>query len=120
MKKPKLALNKPSEETLLVLFKDIESRKVAITLDRIASGDAVTTENGIYHYDTSNKWKIGVYVDCGWFDYIDYVQHGVKKITNGGLERFYPKVDKYVLKFRDKELSKSVWGIEAKIFAGID
>ncbi len=117
MKRYKTARNKPNEETLLTLFKDIESKKVAITLDRVASAEALTYECGVYHYDTSNKWKIGVYVDCGWFDYIDYVQHGGKKATD--LNRFYPKVEEYTLRFRDKKLSKSVWGIEAKIYAGI-
>ena len=62
MNRKRLATNKPSEETLLALFKNIESGKVAITLDRIASAEALTYENGIYHYDTSNKWRIGVYV----------------------------------------------------------
>ncbi len=116
MKRDKTILRKPSEETLLALFKDIESGKVAVTLDRIASGDAITVENGIHHYDTSNKYRVGVFVDCGWFDYVDYVQHGGKKITHGELGRYYPKVDRYVLKFRNKKLSKSVWGIEAKIY----
>ncbi len=120
MKHDKAMLRKPSEKTLLDLFKDIESGKVAITLDRVASAEALTYECGVYHYDTSNKWKIGVYVDCGWFDYVDYVQHGGKKVNTNGLESFYPKVDEYVDRFRDKKLSKSVWGIEAKIFAGID
>ncbi len=120
MARNKLPHNKPDEKVLLALFKDIESKEVTITLDRIASAEALTYENGIYHYDTSNKWKIGVYVDCGWFDYIDYVQHGGKKVTNEELDKFYPKVNNYVLRFREKKISKSVWGIEAKIFAGID
>lgn len=115
MKQDKKLPNKPSQETLLSLFKSIESGEVVLTLDRIASADALTVENGIYHY-TAEKWKIGVFVDSGWFDYVDYVQYGGKRVTQGELRRFYPKVDRYTLRFRDQKLSKSVWGIEAKIF----
>ena len=112
-------LKKLSEETLLKLLQDIENRKVTVTLDRAKSKEAIEDENGIYHFETSNKWKIGVSVDCGKFDYIQYVSHGGAKIDFDKICRYCPKADQYSEKFRDTDLAKKVWGIEAKIFADL-
>ena len=118
MKRPN-APKRPSEETLLNLLKDIENGKITVLLDRKASKAAIENENGVYHFDTSNKWKIGVYVDCGKFDYIQYVSHGGTKIDFDKICRYCPKADQYSEKFRDKDLAKKVWGIEAEIFADV-
>ncbi len=112
-------LKKLSEETLLNLLQDIENRKVTVTLDRAKSKEAIEDENGIYHFETSNKWKIGVSVDCGRFDYIQYISHGGTNIDFDKICRYYPKVDQYSEKFRDTDLAKKVWGIEAEIFADV-
>ena len=96
----------PNEEQLLNLLKDIESGKVSVKLDKKESADL-----SVYHFDTSNKWRIGVFIDCGEFDYIDYIRHGGKIIDYDKLRRFCPKVNEYASKFRDRKLAKKVWGI---------
>lgn len=112
-------MRKPTEEQLLTILREIESRKISVTLDQVASAEAISRENGIYHFDTPDKWRIGVFVDCGKFDYIDYLQHGGTRIGYNQLCRYYPKVEVYANRFRDSEATKEIWGIEAKIFAGL-
>jgi len=114
----KINMKRPTEEELLSLLKRIESGKLTITLDKIASTEAIKTENGVFHFDTSNKWGVGVFVDCGKFDYIDYIQHGGMRLDHGKLDQYYPGVREYSLTFRDPSLAKKIWGIEAKIYAG--
>lgn len=118
MKKPSYEKT-PSEEQLLALLKGVECGRISVELDEKTSAESVRQENGIYHYHTSNKWRVGVYVDCGEFDYIDYIQHGGKRIDYGRLEKYYPKVVQHANRFRNKNLAKRVWGIEAKLFAGV-
>lgn len=101
----------PKEEQLLNLLKDIESGKVSVKLDKKESADSA-----VYHFDTSNKWGIGIFIDCGEFDYIEYICHGGKIIDYDKLHKFYPKVTEYALKFRDGKLAKKVWGIELKLY----
>ncbi|MBI4983547.1 hypothetical protein HZC32_02785 [Candidatus Woesearchaeota archaeon] len=62
-------MKRPTEEQLLNLLKSIESGKVTLILDRVASAEAIEIENGVFNFDTSNKWRVGVYVDYGEFDY---------------------------------------------------
>jgi len=111
-------MKKPTEKQLLDLFNHIKSDKLTIILDKIASEEAIKTENGVFHFNTSNKWQVGVFVDCGKFDYIDYIQHGGTHINHAKLVKYYPRVIEYSLEFRNPELAKKVWGIEAKRYAG--
>ncbi|MBI2668611.1 hypothetical protein HYX14_02090 [Candidatus Woesearchaeota archaeon] len=112
-------MKRPMEENLVALLNDIEKGKVSIALDTAASADALKNENGVYYFDTSKKWRMGVFVDCGWFDYIDSLQHGGTRLDSGTLNQHYPTVVEYSRRFRDHALSKSVWGIEAKIYGRI-
>lgn len=119
MKSPNKKHEHLDEKELLTILKDIKSGKVTITLDEKASSEAVKRENGIYHFDASNKWKIGVFVDCGKFDYVDYIRHGGKKVDYNQLTRFYPKIIDYASQFRESKVAKKVWGIEARIYAQV-
>lgn len=119
MKKKGYTRRKPSEEQLLTLLRKIDKGKVSLTLDERASAEAMKHENGIHFFDTSNKWRIGIYVDCGKFDYIDSMQHGGTKVEYWQLGKFYPKVKKFALKYREDNLGQKVWGIEAKTYAGL-
>ena len=112
-------MKRPTEEHILNLFKQIELGKVTVTLDTITSAEAIKNENGVFHFDTSNKWRIGVFVDCGKFDYIDYIADSRTKVDYGKLNQYYPKISGSYSKFRNQKYAKKIWGIEAKIYAGI-
>ncbi len=109
----------PTEKQLLNLLQDIEKGKVSVNLDEQASAQAMEWENGIHYFDTSNKWRIGVFVDCGRFDYVDSMQHGGTKVEYWQLDKFYPETTMYANRFRDVELGKRIWGIEAKMYADL-
>lgn len=104
------------EEQLLNLLRDIESGQVTLTLDSLASVTALETENGLFHYDTSNGYRIGIFVDCGRFDYLDYIQKGRVRTDYHRLNKHYPQVREYYLKFRNPRLAQKVWGIKAKLY----
>ncbi len=107
------------KKRLLDILTGIESGKIKIELDKEASKEAIEQESGIYLFKASNKWTIGIFVDCGRFDYIDSFQYGGTKIDYATLNRYYKRVVDNSKKYRDKELSEKVWGIKPKIFAGI-
>ncbi len=101
-----------SEQQLLNLLRDIEQGEVGLTLDRLASAAALEVENGIYYFNTSDKWQIAVFVDCGKFDYIEHMQHGGVKIDNRQLRLHYPAVEHYAIRFREN----NAFGIEKHLY----
>jgi len=111
-------VNYPSEKELLKLLEGIEKGKIAVELDRKASEESIEDENRVYHFN-AGKWRIGVFVDCGDFDYIEYIQHGGKKVTHSQIEEYYPKVDEYIAEKLSCGRGNKIFGIEKKIFAGL-
>jgi len=110
-------MKRPTENDLMKLLQNIEKGKISITLDEKTSAHAQESENGIYFFDTSTKWRIGVFVDCGWVDYVDSISHGGTKIDYRQLQEYYPEVEEFSQKYRTRELSEKVWGIKAKMYS---
>lgn len=110
---------KLQEKHLLEILVGIESKRINIELDKEASKEAIEQESGIYFFKASNNWTIGIFVDCGLFDYIDSFQHGGTKIDYATLNRYYKGVVDNSKKYRNKDLSEKVWGIKPVKFAGI-
>jgi hypothetical protein len=50
------------------LLRDISSGAVTLTLDRPVG------YSGVEFYTAPNGWRIGVFNDCGEWDYIDFVE----------------------------------------------
>ncbi len=111
MKKPREE-KQASEQQLLRLLQDIEHGRVSLTLDRLASAAALEVENGVYYFNTSRKWQIAVFVDCGRFDYIEFLRHGGTQIDHHQLQAHYPSVAHYATRFRETD----AFGIERQLY----
>lgn len=99
------------ESRVISLLEDIENGKIKVMLNRNEPRDKENV-SGVFHYNTSNGWAIGVYVDCSQFDYFDYIQHGGKKLDYSLINRYYKKVENFEQRFRRKDVARRIFGIE--------
>lgn len=67
--------HEPLRYRLIQLFKDIESG--AVSIRRLNSGAPVHVD-----YETDNGWKLRVFNDCGYWDYLERAEDHLGQVLN--------------------------------------